>query len=89
MKTLDDIIVHSRVYAHISENDKRDNTKDYQTNLQAYKQEFFKDVDQYKLKKLEDLRISNKELFEEVIATTDKESLIWADEESENEESKE
>ncbi len=81
MKALDDIIVQSRVYAHISKNDEWDNNKNYETNLQEYKQKFFSDVDQEKLKKLEALKDSNRELFEEILITTDEECLIETEEE--------
>ena len=81
MKTLDDIIVHSRVYVNMSENGYWDNSKDYAANLQSYKQDFFKGVDKDKLNKLEALKNSNKDMFDEIIATVDRETMIGAEDE--------
>ena len=74
---LDNIVRESRIYARLDGDNKWDNSKNYNDNLQSYKQEFFKDVDQEKLNKIEELKVSKPELYQEIIATTDAQILIW------------
>jgi hypothetical protein len=64
------------VYVKLNEDNKWNNSKNYNENLQSYKQQFFRDVDQEKLQKIEKLKELNYELYQEIIATTDAQILI-------------
>jgi hypothetical protein len=64
------------VYAKLNEDNKWNNSKDYNENLQSYKQQFFRDIDREKLQKIENLKELNYELYQEIIATTDAQILI-------------
>lgn len=80
INALDKAVIESRVYVKLKEDKdyNRDENKTYEENLEQNKQKFFEGINKEKLSKIENLKKSHPELYQEIIATTDEEILIWS-----------
>ena len=79
MDYLNSIIIESKGYVKMREDNKRDEWKSYLENIESYKEEFFKEISKEKLDKFEKLKESNTELFQEILATVDLSGFVWED----------
>lgn len=76
METLNKVITESKVYVKLQEEDKWSDNKNYDEILQEYKEDFFADIPEEKVQKLEKLREENPYLFQEVITTVNESQFL-------------
>lgn len=81
---LTQIFTESKGYVNMLGDNKRNDSKTYQENLQTYKEDLLKNFPHEKIEKLESIRENNQSLFLDIITTTQLETFLWDEVTDEN-----